>query len=77
MARIAGWRSRGDGIVFTNGCFDILHIGHISLLEEARRKGDRLIVGLNSDSWSGGLRAPRGLLWASASAHRCSQRSVR
>ena len=36
----------GERIVFTNGCFDILHIGHIRLLEQARRKGDRLIVGL-------------------------------
>ena len=36
--------------MFTNGCFDILHIGHIRLLEQARRHGDRLIVGLNSDA---------------------------
>ncbi len=36
-------------MVFTNGCFDILHIGHITLLEQARRQGDRLIVALNSD----------------------------
>ncbi|MGO9520356.1 MAG: D-glycero-beta-D-manno-heptose 1-phosphate adenylyltransferase, partial [Candidatus Korobacteraceae bacterium] len=40
----------GQRVVFTNGCFDLLHIGHITLLEQARRKGDRLIVGLNSDS---------------------------
>jgi len=58
IARITGWRSRGDRIVFTNGCFDILHIGHISLLEEARRKGDRLIVGLNSDSSVRRLKGP-------------------
>jgi D-beta-D-heptose 7-phosphate kinase/D-beta-D-heptose 1-phosphate adenosyltransferase len=37
-------------VVFTNGCFDILHTGHISLLEQARAKGDVLIVGLNSDA---------------------------
>ena len=49
LARVASWRSAGQRIVFTNGCFDILHIGHIRLLEKARRKGDRLIVGLNSD----------------------------
>ncbi len=49
VSRVAMWRSAGDRVVFTNGCFDILHIGHITLLEEARRKGDRLIVGLNSD----------------------------
>jgi D-beta-D-heptose 7-phosphate kinase / D-beta-D-heptose 1-phosphate adenosyltransferase len=46
---VAGWRSTGQWVVFTNGCFDLLHIGHITLLEQARCKGDRLIVGLNSD----------------------------
>ena len=38
-----------DKIVFTNGCFDIIHVGHIHLLSSARNLGDRLIVGLNSD----------------------------
>jgi len=50
LSRVAGWRSAGQRVVFTNGCFDILHVGHITLMEEARRRGDRLIVGLNSDS---------------------------
>jgi D-beta-D-heptose 7-phosphate kinase/D-beta-D-heptose 1-phosphate adenosyltransferase len=49
LRRVAAWRSAGDTLVFTNGCFDILHIGHIRLLEQARRRGDRLIVALNSD----------------------------
>jgi D-beta-D-heptose 7-phosphate kinase/D-beta-D-heptose 1-phosphate adenosyltransferase len=49
LSRVATWRLAGRRVVFTNGCFDILHIGHIRLLEEARSKGDRLIVGLNSD----------------------------
>src|ERR1700678_4481331 len=49
LSRLVAWRCSGEQIVFTNGCFDLLHIGHIRLLEEARRKGDRLIVGLNSD----------------------------
>ena len=49
LSRVAVWRSAGDRVVFTNGCFDILHVGHITLLERARRKGDRLIVALNSD----------------------------
>ena len=49
LSRVAMWRSAGDRVVFTNGCFDILHIGHICLLEQARRQGDRLIVALNSD----------------------------
>jgi D-beta-D-heptose 7-phosphate kinase / D-beta-D-heptose 1-phosphate adenosyltransferase len=48
--RISSWRSSGQQIVFTNGCFDLLHIGHITLLEEARREGDRLVVGINSDA---------------------------
>jgi D-beta-D-heptose 7-phosphate kinase/D-beta-D-heptose 1-phosphate adenosyltransferase len=41
---------RGETIVFTNGCFDLLHVGHIRSLEQARKLGDRLIIGLNSDS---------------------------
>ena len=43
------WRDQGLKIAFTNGCFDLLHPGHISLLEQARRSADRLIVGLNAD----------------------------
>jgi|SRR5688572_29700857 len=43
------WKQRGEEIVFTNGCFDILHAGHIQYLEAAAQKGDRLIVALNSD----------------------------
>jgi D-beta-D-heptose 7-phosphate kinase/D-beta-D-heptose 1-phosphate adenosyltransferase len=43
-------KTRGKKIVFTNGCFDILHFGHAKYLEEAKRKGDILIVGVNSDS---------------------------
>jgi rfaE bifunctional protein nucleotidyltransferase chain/domain len=44
------WRLKSDRIVFTNGVFDILHRGHVEYLEEAAALGDRLIVGLNSDS---------------------------
>ena len=47
---LESWRKQGRKIVFTNGCFDILHAGHVCYLEEARELGDRLIVGLNSDS---------------------------
>lgn len=43
-------RSRGRQIVFTNGCFDILHVGHIDYLARAKKLGDVLVVGLNSDS---------------------------
>jgi D-beta-D-heptose 7-phosphate kinase / D-beta-D-heptose 1-phosphate adenosyltransferase len=48
--RLAEWRRRGLRIGFTNGCFDLLHRGHIKLLAEARAACDRLIVGLNSDA---------------------------
>ncbi len=41
---------RGDTVVFTNGCFDLLHVGHVRSLEQARGLGDRLVVGLNSDA---------------------------
>ncbi len=58
LTRISSWQSSGQRVVFTNGCFDILHIGHIRLLEEARRKGDRLIVGLNTDDSVRRLKGP-------------------
>ena len=44
------WQNQGDIVVFTNGCFDILHRGHITYLQEAAQLGDRLIIGLNSDA---------------------------
>ena len=44
------WRLKGDRIVFTNGCFDIVHQGHIQYLEEAAALGHRLVIGLNSDA---------------------------
>lgn len=47
--RVNGLRQRGLRIVFTNGCFDILHPGHLSYLQKARSLGDVLIVGINSD----------------------------
>lgn len=48
--RLAQWRVKSDRIVFTNGCFDILHVGHLHTLKEAIQLGDKLIVGLNSDA---------------------------
>jgi D-beta-D-heptose 7-phosphate kinase/D-beta-D-heptose 1-phosphate adenosyltransferase len=56
--RAAAWRSAGESVVFTNGCFDLLHVGHITLLEEARREGGRLVVGINSDASVRGLKGP-------------------
>jgi rfaE bifunctional protein nucleotidyltransferase chain/domain len=46
----AGWRLKGEKIVFTNGCFDLLHKGHIDSLLQAAEMGNRLVVGLNSDA---------------------------
>ena len=43
------WKDSGNKIVFTNGCYDLIHPGHIDLLSKAKSKGDKLIVGLNSD----------------------------
>ncbi len=50
LARRAEWREAGRTVVFTNGCFDILHAGHVSYLEFARQQGDVLIIGMNSDA---------------------------
>ncbi|HVC46635.1 MAG TPA: bifunctional D-glycero-beta-D-manno-heptose-7-phosphate kinase/D-glycero-beta-D-manno-heptose 1-phosphate adenylyltransferase HldE [Terracidiphilus sp.] len=58
IKRIALWKANGDRVIFTNGCFDLLHIGHITLLEEARRCGDRLIVAINSDASVRALKGP-------------------
>jgi D-beta-D-heptose 7-phosphate kinase/D-beta-D-heptose 1-phosphate adenosyltransferase len=47
---ISSLKSKGEKVVFTNGCFDILHAGHIRYLSEAKKLGDLLVIGLNSDS---------------------------
>jgi D-beta-D-heptose 7-phosphate kinase/D-beta-D-heptose 1-phosphate adenosyltransferase len=47
---VNAWRAGGNSVVFTNGCFDILHAGHIRLLHAAASEGTRLVVGLNSDN---------------------------
>ncbi|WP_338872245.1 D-glycero-beta-D-manno-heptose 1-phosphate adenylyltransferase [Spirosoma sp. SC4-14] len=52
------WRAEGNQIVFTNGCFDIVHLGHIDYLEKARNLGDRLILGLNTDASVSCIKGP-------------------
>jgi rfaE bifunctional protein nucleotidyltransferase chain/domain len=52
------WREMGLKVVFTNGHFDVLHIGHVDVLQRARALGDALIVGLNSDSSARQLKGP-------------------
>jgi rfaE bifunctional protein nucleotidyltransferase chain/domain len=56
--QVRAWRSAGKKIVFTNGCFDLLHRGHIEYLLVAKTQGDILIVGLNSDSSVRRLKGP-------------------
>lgn len=55
---VALWRQQGLKVVFTNGCFDLLHAGHIQLVEEAAAQGDKLIVAVNSDSSVKRLKGP-------------------
>jgi len=55
---VASWRATGKTIAFTNGCFDILHEGHIASLSEAAQEADYLIVGVNSDSSVKRLKGP-------------------
>ncbi|NBV42372.1 D-glycero-beta-D-manno-heptose 1-phosphate adenylyltransferase [bacterium] len=52
------WQNAGKTVVFTNGCFDILHAGHVRYLEDAKALGDYLIVGLNSDNSVRELKGP-------------------
>jgi rfaE bifunctional protein nucleotidyltransferase chain/domain len=52
------WRQSGLKVVLTNGCFDLLHAGHIQLLESARGQGDRLIVAVNSDRSVRSIKGP-------------------
>ncbi len=77
LERVQRWRTAGERIAFTNGCFDLIHPGHISLLSQARAAADRLIVGLNSDASIRRLKGPdrpvqnetaRGIVLASMSA---------
>jgi D-beta-D-heptose 7-phosphate kinase/D-beta-D-heptose 1-phosphate adenosyltransferase len=58
LVRLAEWRANGERIVFTNGCFDILHVGHITLLEQCREFGDKIVIGVNSDASVRGLKGP-------------------
>ena len=58
LGKIKTWKEQGLRLVFTNGCFDILHLGHVDYLEKARNTGDKLIVGLNTDASVGLLKGP-------------------
>jgi D-beta-D-heptose 7-phosphate kinase/D-beta-D-heptose 1-phosphate adenosyltransferase len=57
--QVRAWQSRGEIVVFTNGCFDLLHVGHVTYLEKARRYGHRLVVGLNTDRSVRAIKGPQ------------------
>ena len=70
QSKLAEHRHRRERIVFANGCFDTLHVGHIRYLEGARREGDILVVGVNDDSSVRNLKGPgRPILDQEARAH--------
>lgn len=58
-ARVAAWKRQGMRVVFTNGCFDLLHLGHVDYLEKARNLGDALVVGLNTDDSVSRFKGPQ------------------
>lgn len=58
---VAAWKAEGQKIVFTNGCFDLLHLGHVDYLEKARHLGDKLVLGLNTDASVSRLKPGRPL----------------
>jgi len=59
VSRLAKEKRRGKKVVFTNGVYDLLHAGHVALLEKSKRLGDILVVGLNSDASVKRLKGPR------------------
>lgn len=56
--QVEAWKAAGRKVVFTNGCFDLLHAGHVTYLEAARKMGDRLVLGLNTDASVRALKGP-------------------
>ncbi|TGE26590.1 D-glycero-beta-D-manno-heptose 1-phosphate adenylyltransferase [Hymenobacter metallicola] len=61
LPRLAQWRREGKRVVFTNGCFDLLHLGHVDYLEKARNLGDVMVLGLNTDASVSRLKPGRPL----------------
>ena len=59
LLKVRKWQADGEKVVFTNGCFDILHAGHVRYLAAARQLGDRLVIGLNSDASVRRLKGPK------------------
>ena len=55
---VENWKKEGQKVVFTNGCFDILHLGHVDYLEKSRNLGQKLVLGLNTDASISRLKGP-------------------
>ncbi len=58
VEKVDGWKASKQKIVFTNGCFDLLHAGHVTYLEAAKKRGDKLILGLNTDRSVSAIKGP-------------------
>ncbi len=58
LQKTASWKQANQKIVFTNGCFDLLHAGHVTYLEAAKKRGDKMILGLNTDRSVSALKGP-------------------
>ncbi|MEY3452209.1 MAG: D-glycero-beta-D-manno-heptose 1-phosphate adenylyltransferase, partial [Bacteroidota bacterium] len=58
IAQVKTWQTEGNQVVFTNGCFDILHVGHVDYLEKARNLGQKLVLGLNTDASVSRIKGP-------------------
>ncbi|MDZ4140599.1 MAG: bifunctional D-glycero-beta-D-manno-heptose-7-phosphate kinase/D-glycero-beta-D-manno-heptose 1-phosphate adenylyltransferase HldE [Methylotenera sp.] len=58
IQKVKAWKKQNQKIVFTNGCFDLLHAGHVTYLESAKKRGDKLILGLNTDRSVSALKGP-------------------
>lgn len=58
LEMVSAWKNDGEKVVFSNGCFDILHTGHIDYLEKARQIGDHLVIGINTDQSVSMLKGP-------------------
>ncbi len=56
--QVRSWQKKGEAVVFTNGCFDILHVGHVRYLKAAAELGDHLVIGLNTDMSVRHLKGP-------------------
>ena len=74
IERVQQARKSGARIVLTNGCFDVLHVGHVRYLAGARALGDVLVVGVNSDAQVARLKGPAGRSFRKTSAPKSSRR---